>query len=151
MKRLATGGIAALVVAVGMVFGTAAAQARASMAAGGGGLGGGPGGGSGTSAAAPDGPAQLFLCYSTYQIAPDTSSDWTTATAESLFAQGYWQPWAVAGAGAVTIGGVDGNPVFHLVCMKNGARTGTGVFTDNNGDPVPAAYADTPGVYPVAQ
>lgn len=118
--------------------------------------GGGGGGGGGAAVASPvDAPAHVFLCYSSFQVTPDTQDGWTTAAAPGLLAQGYWQPWAIPGAdaspGAENVGGVDGSPVYHLVCNLDRAQAGQGAYTDDDGDSIPADLAGTPGIFEVAR
>jgi hypothetical protein len=93
-------------------------------------------------------PSHAFLCYSSFQGAPTTSSGWTTDVAAKLVAQGYWQPFAVAGSdsssGAVNVGG------YHLACNVAGAQSGPGGYVDNDGSAMPSLVANVIGIYPVA-
>jgi hypothetical protein len=65
---------------------------------------------------------------------------------------GYWQPYAVAGAAS---GGANtANGSYHLDCNAgNKGMQGTGDYVDNNGYVIPEAYEDTykklPGVYEI--
>jgi hypothetical protein len=93
--------------------------------------------------------AQVFLCYSSFQLTPDTSENWTVATVSDLLSQGYWEPFAVAGTGDETIAGGDA-PAFHLVCNLSASQKRTGAFVDNSGSSIPFELADTVGVYEIA-
>lgn len=93
--------------------------------------------------------AQVFLCYSSFQVTPDTSENWTATTVSDLLGQGYWEPFAVAGAGDETIGGGD-SPAYHLVCNLSDSQKRTGAFVDNSGSSIPLELADTVGVYEIA-
>jgi hypothetical protein len=88
--------------------------------------------------------ANVFLCYSTFQTDPGV---WGVKTAAKLLAEGYWQPWAIAGnvPGGTNVGG------YHLVCSLAAGQAATGAFTDGAGGYEPPAYAGMLGIYPIAR
>jgi hypothetical protein len=88
--------------------------------------------------------ANVFLCYSKFQTDPGV---WGVKAAAKLIAEGYWQPWAIAGnvPGGTNVGG------YHLVCNLAAGQAATGAYTDGAGGFEPPAYAGTLGIYPIAK
>lgn len=78
------------------------------------------------STSAPQGPENIFLCYSKFQVDPGV---WSLADATQLVAGGgYWKPSAVFGGASSTKVGF-----FNLVCNPGGATAASAATTPTLG------------------
>jgi hypothetical protein len=89
----------------------------------------------------PDG---VFLCYSSFQVDPGV---WPSPEAATLFALGYWQPYAVLGARSATRLGA-----YSLLCNLPAAATvSRAEAVDGSGGLIMGSARPPLGLYPLAR
>ncbi|MFL5928952.1 MAG: hypothetical protein ACJ77E_18640 [Gaiellaceae bacterium] len=89
-------------------------------------------------------PDSAFLCYSRFQIEPGV---WPAPEAETLFASGYWQPYAILGTRSATRLGP-----YSLVCNLPSTATVFEREAVDDGGALIVGTARAPlGLYPVAR